>query len=422
MRVGLGDAAAAARVRAVVERWSGRWANCGTAALGLGLVDLALARADALLGDHDAARARFAAAASGHERLGTPAWLARTLVHQSRFLAATGRADDAAAGSVAAARAARARRPGTASPTSWPSSTPPEVRPLDAARQVGAKRRAKWAGARCRRPHRRPRPREAPVPATSPAVPDLTRYRLIHKALRTTDDRLVAALAATAPTDLDRARAIERWFADYVGELTHHHAVEDEIFFPALAARVPSHAQLAPSIDVDHHRTDELLAAASAPRSARWTGGGPPPSRDGEALVLAGELRDLLDAHLDLEDADVLPLFERHFSKAEYDAMDEAALKSLLVRPDAVHGAVDGRRPRRGRRGHAPRRRADPAEAAVAGDPPGLRPPARAGARPGAGDGRPHRRMTRTATTLPPPGAASTRAPDRGPAIQASGA
>ena len=42
VRVGFGDAAAAARVRAVVERWSGRWANCGTAALGLGLVDLAL--------------------------------------------------------------------------------------------------------------------------------------------------------------------------------------------------------------------------------------------------------------------------------------------------------------------------------------------------------------------------------------------
>ncbi len=90
-----GDAVAAAVLLDRITPWAGRWASAGTAAGSLGLVDLAIARLHATVGDTARARPAFAAAVAGHERVGSPAWLARSLLHQGRFLRAAG--DEAAA-------------------------------------------------------------------------------------------------------------------------------------------------------------------------------------------------------------------------------------------------------------------------------------------------------------------------------------
>lgn len=92
----------------LVERlapFSGRWSVAGTSSGSMGLVDLALARGCALLGHRDRAADLFEAAVAGHERMRTPAWLARTLVHQGRFLCGTGSASDAERGRAALERA-----------------------------------------------------------------------------------------------------------------------------------------------------------------------------------------------------------------------------------------------------------------------------------------------------------------------------
>jgi len=50
-------------------------------------------------------------------------------------------------------------------------------------------------------------------------------------------------------------------------------------------------------------------------------------------------LRDLaahMDAHLDFEDADILPLYVRHFTAEEYDALNARALKSLGIGKQAA--------------------------------------------------------------------------------------
>ncbi|MDT3443389.1 BTAD domain-containing putative transcriptional regulator [Pseudofrankia sp. BMG5.37] len=98
-----GDAVAAAVLLDRITPWAGRWASAGTAAASLGLVDLAIARLHAAVGDTARARPAFAAAVAGHERVGSPAWLARSLLHQGRFLRAAG---DGAAASAAFTRAA----------------------------------------------------------------------------------------------------------------------------------------------------------------------------------------------------------------------------------------------------------------------------------------------------------------------------
>ena len=52
-----------------------------------------------------------------------------------------------------------------------------------------------------------------------------------------------------------------------------------------------------------------------------------PTSDEGRAASLAAELRDHLDEHLAFEDAEIAPLFIRHFTAAEYDDLNARAVK-----------------------------------------------------------------------------------------------
>lgn len=165
------------------------------------------------------------------------------------------------------------------------------------------------------------------TPATRPA--DLTRYRGAHAAMRRSNELLADGLVERP--DRRRARALARWFTGYAGELRAHHEVEDDAIFPALAERVTAYEPHHSTIAADHRRVDELLVqiAEGLDRLASDTG-----DEHDHASARAGaiELRDLLDAHLDLEDLDVLPLIERHFTYEEYAVLDEEALRRLSLR------------------------------------------------------------------------------------------
>jgi hemerythrin-like domain-containing protein len=151
-------------------------------------------------------------------------------------------------------------------------------------------------------------------------TPDLTTYRLLHRAMRRSNDQLVAAIDGLADADADRAAALGRWFTGYAGELRCHHHIEDDILFPALAARVPTYAEYGGSLAADHERLDEVIDSVAAAIERRDRGA---------ALAAAVELRHLLAEHLGVEDDDILPLFERHFSAAEWDTFDKAAEKAI---------------------------------------------------------------------------------------------
>lgn len=162
-------------------------------------------------------------------------------------------------------------------------------------------------------------------------TPDLTLWMLLHQAMRESGDQLAAAVATLEVDDRDRARALHRWFTGFDGELHHHHMVEDDIFFPALAARVPAYdAESGDEIVADHERLDQLLAEL---RTTLGQLAGP----DGTALALgtaqaaSAELATLLHRHLALEDDDVLPMFARHFTAEEFQPMQDQAGKSMKM-------------------------------------------------------------------------------------------
>jgi hemerythrin-like domain-containing protein len=160
---------------------------------------------------------------------------------------------------------------------------------------------------------------------------DVRMYYLIHQAMVTSGDDLHAALAGIAHEDRRRAKAIERWFDGFAGELLCHHRIEDDAAFPALAARVPSFERLEARVAADHHRLDDVLSRLRAALGS-LVEGGDWASTQLRAATLAAELRDLLRAHLDFEDTEIVPLITQHLTVAEWEQVELRARKLTPMR------------------------------------------------------------------------------------------
>jgi hypothetical protein len=158
-------------------------------------------------------------------------------------------------------------------------------------------------------------------------TPDLTLYRLIHRGMRNDTARLAAALTSMRVPDERRAVALAHWYKGFVTEFHGHHTIEDAIFFPAIADRVTGFERSTARIDREHAALNSALESvgqsieALASRDVAWT------EARGDAVACATEAVEILTAHLDFEDDDILPLFERHMSFEEYEELNQRALK-----------------------------------------------------------------------------------------------
>jgi hemerythrin-like domain-containing protein len=133
--------------------------------------------------------------------------------------------------------------------------------------------------------------------------------------------RASAAELATAtgePADPARTKALQRWYRGFAGEIRCHHHIEDELLFPALAARVATYGEHAARLEGDHAELDEVLDDLEAALDRGDLGAAAP---------LAIALRDHLDEHLGYEDDEIAPLFARHFTAVEFDELNSRAVR-----------------------------------------------------------------------------------------------
>ena len=184
-------------------------------------------------------------------------------------------------------------------------------------------------------PNRPNQPNQFDVHELSRSGADLSGYLAIHQAMRVANEQLVQGIGTAPVADPKRAAALGRWFRGYSDELRTHHHIEDDIVFPQLVERVPAYAEYNDALTGDHHYLDRVIdalrdaladwarhsAESDAARDARY-----------RALDLAVELRDFLDEHLAIEDADVLPMIERHFTADEYVVLEKQAGKAITIR------------------------------------------------------------------------------------------
>jgi hemerythrin-like domain-containing protein len=165
--------------------------------------------------------------------------------------------------------------------------------------------------------------------------PDLTFVTLIHQALRADAARLAATVTALDPSDrASRLPGIRAFFDQYRAQLATHHTHEDELFFPALKARVGADRMHLNALAGQH---DALDAALHAARDGLAALAGPAGNFTADRARAAGALSamaELLDAHLTLEEQTALPLTESEMPAAEYKKLETKARKAT-PRPQA---------------------------------------------------------------------------------------
>jgi Hemerythrin HHE cation binding domain len=167
------------------------------------------------------------------------------------------------------------------------------------------------------------------------AKPDLTIVTLIHQSLRADAARLATATAELSPGDRQgRLPGIQAFFGHYREQLIMHHHHEDQLFFPALAAKVGAHRMHLAELAAQHEALDTAVQAADEGLTAL---------ADPAADLAAGRVRaasalstmaGLLAAHLTLEEQTALPLFESDMPAADYKNL-EARARKATPRPQA---------------------------------------------------------------------------------------
>lgn len=120
-----------------------------------------------------------------------------------------------------------------------------------------------------------------------------------HHGLRRDIGRFAAALDKVAQGDVSRVDALREEWKNYHQTLHHHHQAEDTGIFPGLSAQHESVRATIEGLSADHRRIDPLLergdgAFAELPNASA-------------AIAIVRELSALLDRHLAVEEAEIVP-------------------------------------------------------------------------------------------------------------------
>jgi len=145
--------------------------------------------------------------------------------------------------------------------------------------------------------------------------PDLTDYRVVHRAMTTDLDRLATAAAELVERpDPRRLAALRSYLRNVSGEIESHHHVEDTDVWPVLEA-VAGHRTALVHLTEDHELLDPLLHRAGE-LAAR--------DRATPALVeVLREITDLLMRHIADEERDVFPIIEDCLRVEDYVALQK---------------------------------------------------------------------------------------------------
>ena len=159
----------------------------------------------------------------------------------------------------------------------------------------------------------------------------MTMNRLIHAAVRRDLDRLAAALSSFPAGDQARARDLERAYANLRQQLTKHHEDEDTHIWPMLAQAGVKPALL-DAMEAEHHAMADALAETG---DAMTTLAGTGSAADASAASASvASTREVVDRHLDHEEAELEPELVPYLESPEWKAVE----KKLRSQPPGVAG------------------------------------------------------------------------------------
>lgn len=126
-----------------------------------------------------------------------------------------------------------------------------------------------------------------------------TALLMSHHGLRRDIARFAIALENMARGDASKVEALREEWRNYRGTLHGHHEAEDAGVFPGVRSRHVAVGTIIDRLVAEHRRIDPLLERGDRAFEAL--------PEIGEARAVIGELAELLDAHLALEEAEIVP-------------------------------------------------------------------------------------------------------------------
>ncbi|HWM60037.1 MAG TPA: hemerythrin domain-containing protein [Pseudonocardia sp.] len=149
-------------------------------------------------------------------------------------------------------------------------------------------------------------------PSGEPA-PELTDYRVVHRAMTVDLHRLATAAAELVEHPHPaRMAALRHYLRAVSSEIASHHRVEDEHVWPFLAAVAGAHTALSALTD-DHDQLDPLLHRAAVLAARR--------EATPELVMVLREVSDLLVRHIATEERDVFPLITAFVRVGDYQRL-----------------------------------------------------------------------------------------------------
>lgn len=156
---------------------------------------------------------------------------------------------------------------------------------------------------------------------------------VVHKAFRREFGDASAWVRRVAPGDVGQAQLVHAHLDTIFDMLHHHHEAEDLYLWPLLRERASDHAALLDAMQAQHEGIDPALEKARA-LGAAWVPQAEQGARDAYADAL-DEMAGPLMAHLDQEEAEILPLAQKLLTEQEWSQLGNHAVgatpKKVLI-------------------------------------------------------------------------------------------
>ena len=156
---------------------------------------------------------------------------------------------------------------------------------------------------------------------------------VVHKMFRRELGNGSAWVRRVGLGDVAQAQLVNDHLGSIFDTLHHHHEAEDLHLWPLLRERAADHAALLDQMQAQHAGIDPALEKARS-LGATWARKADEASRDAYADAL-DEMAGPLMAHLDQEEAEILPLAQKLLTEQEWSQLGNHAVtatpKKLLI-------------------------------------------------------------------------------------------
>jgi hemerythrin-like domain-containing protein len=159
--------------------------------------------------------------------------------------------------------------------------------------------------------------------------PDVHEMLVVHGMFRRALGEMPARVRGVPDGDRVKADVVVDHIELGVSALHHHHTAEDHHLWPVLLARATPQRELVERMESQH---EGLAARLERVQTHAADFRYDPSTANGERLATTLEgLEEVLEEHLQDEEAHILPLAAEHMSAAEWNTLGQEALRSLTT-------------------------------------------------------------------------------------------